>query len=411
MATTTENNTSILMFPWLAYGHISPFFELAKKLSVRKFHVYFCSIPINLKSIRDNDFPSSIQLIHSSATATFIPATPTSLPHNERPPSPSYVYLVIFDFLQHWVPEVAMERHLQAVTFLAIGAATSSYLSHYCKYPTIKFPFQERDFTENEARRLTELIHDMSDGVSNGERFIKSMRKSSNMILVKTTREIEARYLDYLSVLTGNKEMVTIGTLMQEPAQSDSSGSDDTYIMNCLNQQIPCSVVHVSFGSEYFLSMEETHDISHALELSRAKFVWLVRFHGGEDKLAVEEIVTQGFLERVGDSGLVVQGWAPQAKILRHRSTGGFVSHCGWSSTLAVSFKLPIIAMPMQLDQPINAKLVVELGVGMEVLRKNGIIDREELVKVIREFAVEEEKNYQTIRRRAENWRKTRFTC
>ncbi|KAL0348720.1 UNVERIFIED_CONTAM: UDP-glucosyltransferase 29 [Sesamum angustifolium] len=45
---------SILMFPWLAYSHVFPFLGLAKRLSKRSFHIYFCSSAINLDSIRNN---------------------------------------------------------------------------------------------------------------------------------------------------------------------------------------------------------------------------------------------------------------------------------------------------------------------------------------------------------------------
>ncbi|KAG9153369.1 hypothetical protein Leryth_017274 [Lithospermum erythrorhizon] len=41
----------VLMFPWLAHGHISPFLELAKKLAKStEFIVYLCSTPVNLIS-------------------------------------------------------------------------------------------------------------------------------------------------------------------------------------------------------------------------------------------------------------------------------------------------------------------------------------------------------------------------
>lgn len=65
--------------------------------------------------------------------------------------------------------------------------------------------------------------------------------------------------------------------------------------------------------------------------------------------------------------GLILEGWAPQAKILAHPSIGGFVSQCGWSSIMdSITFGVLIIALPMQLDQPLNARLVVEIGVGVE---------------------------------------------
>ena len=89
---------------------------------------------------------------------------------------------------------------------------------------------------------------------------------------------------------------------------------------------------------------------------------------------SVEKALPLGFLERVGERGMVVEGWVPQVKILLHSSIGGFVSHCGWSSVMeAMKYGNPIIAIPMHIDQPVNARLVEEIGVGVEVVRdKNG---------------------------------------
>uniref|UniRef100_A0A3Q7IQY8 Uncharacterized protein n=1 Tax=Solanum lycopersicum TaxID=4081 RepID=A0A3Q7IQY8_SOLLC len=46
-----ENHTTlrVLMFPFLAYGHISPFLNVAKKLADRGFLIYLCSTSINLE--------------------------------------------------------------------------------------------------------------------------------------------------------------------------------------------------------------------------------------------------------------------------------------------------------------------------------------------------------------------------
>ncbi|KAF5946576.1 hypothetical protein HYC85_016804, partial [Camellia sinensis] len=49
-----ERKINVLMLPWLAHGHTSPFLELAKKLTHRNFHIYFCSTPIILNSIKKN---------------------------------------------------------------------------------------------------------------------------------------------------------------------------------------------------------------------------------------------------------------------------------------------------------------------------------------------------------------------
>lgn len=65
---------------------------------------------------------------------------------------------------------------------------------------------------------------------------------------------------------------------------------------------------------------------------------------------------------------MVIKGWAPQKRILRHCSVGGFVSHCGWGSVMkSMTFGVPTIGIPMHLDQPPSARLVEALGVGVEV--------------------------------------------
>ncbi|KAH7845194.1 hypothetical protein Vadar_002175 [Vaccinium darrowii] len=46
--------------------------------------------------------------------------------------------------------------------------------------------------------------------------------------------------------------------------------------------------------------------------------------------------------------------------------------------------------MPMHLDQPLNARLVEDVGVGMEVKRDdNGKLDRKEIARVITRIVVE----------------------
>ncbi|KAL6955112.1 beta-D-glucosyl crocetin beta-1,6-glucosyltransferase, partial [Sarracenia purpurea var. burkii] len=110
-------------------------------------------------------------------------------------------------------------------------------------------------------------------------------------------------------------------------------------------------------------------------------------------EIRVEEALPEGFIDRVGDRGMVVEGWAPQARILGHSSTGGFVSHCGWGSVLeSIKFCVPIIAMPMQIDQPLNTRVVEEVGAGLKAKRDKitGRLDREEITRVVRMIMVEE---------------------
>ncbi|KAK6926644.1 UDP-glucuronosyl/UDP-glucosyltransferase [Dillenia turbinata] len=407
---TKQQRASILMLPWLAHGHISPFLELAKRLAQRNFLIYFCSSPVNLNPVREtlpNKFTSSIHLveIHLPSFPQLPPRYHTTKdlpPHliptlktafDQSKPSFDHILmtlkpnLIIYDFLQPWAQQAALAQNINSLLFFVSSAACSSFLYHIIKNPTTEFPFPALNLPDSESNKLTQFLHVSSNGLTDWERFHKCMDESTNFVLIKTSKEIEAKYIDYLSSLS-NKEIVPVGPLVQDP----SSKQDDEKIIDWLNKKDPSSTVFVSFGSEYFLSKEEREEVASGLELSNVNFIWVVRFHGDE-RISVEEALPVGFLNRVGDRGLVEGGWAPQAKILGHVALGGFVSHCGWSSTLeGITFGAPIIAMPMNLDQPWNAKMAVERGVALEVKRdQNGKFRREEIAKVIKQVVMVEE--------------------
>jgi hypothetical protein len=79
-------------------------------------------------------------------------------------------------------------------------------------------------------------------------------------------------------------------------------------------------------------------------------------------------VLPEGFLDRTRGVGRVI-GWAPQTKILAHPATGGFVSHCGWNSTLeSIYFGVPIATWPLFAEQQSNAfQLVCELNMAVEI--------------------------------------------
>ena len=102
----------------------------------------------------------------------------------------------------------------------------------------------------------------------------------------------------------------------------------------------------------------------------------------------------KGFIERTKEQGLVVPSWAPQAQVLSHGSTGGFLSHCGWSSTLeSIMQGIPLIAWPLHSEQRMNAVLLVEdLKVAFRPsVNEKGLVDREEIAKIVKGLMVGEE--------------------
>ncbi|KAI3987039.1 hypothetical protein MKX01_036829 [Papaver californicum] len=415
-----EKRVRVLMFPWLAHGHISPFLELAKRLASKNFYIYFCSTPINLSSIehqlidRERNQTRSIEVVELNFPS--LPNLPPHyhttklLPHHLMPTlkkaldlsAPSFNNLLstiqpdllIYDFIQPWAPTQASHLNIPAIQLLTTGAAFTSFFSHLVKKnPDTKFPFPSIHLYDHEGRKVAEKSS-FSDDSEDRERVFQCIDRSNDIVLINTFKEIEEKYLDYLSCTIG-KELVAVGPLLQNPANSTSFDHEQEYkFRELLVNKESSSVVFVSFGTEYFMSKEELEEVAYGLELSEVNFIWVIRFPGDhKERDGLAQVLPKGFMERIGEKGLVVENWAPQVKILGSGKIGGFVSHCGWNSVLeSMQYGVPIIAMPMHIDQPINARLVVELGLGVEVKRdRDGKLDRREIGEVIKKVVMGKE--------------------
>ncbi|ESR49904.1 hypothetical protein CICLE_v10033373mg [Citrus x clementina] len=405
----TQRNYSVLMFPWLAHGHAFPFLELAKKLAKRSnFHICFCSTPSILNSIKQSDkFSLSIQLIelHLPSSPELPPQyhTTKGLPPHLMPTlkkafdmaSSSFFNILknlspdilIYDLIQPWAPALASSLNIPAVYFLVSSAATSAFMVHAIKKNSSGDAYNDdEEFSFSSIFMhyyyMKSYFSNMVESPST-KRLLQCFERSCNIVLIKSFRELEGKYIDYLSDLI-KKKVVPVGPLVQDPIEQSDHEKGVTEIIQWLDKKERSSTVFVSFGSEYFLSKEEMEDIALGLELSGVSL---------GVKVKVDEELPESFLERTKERAMVIEGWAPQMKILGHPSIGGFVSHSGWSSVMeSMKLGVPIIAMPMHVDQPLNARLVEDVGIGLEVRRnKCGRIQREEMARVIKEVVMERE--------------------
>ncbi|KAD7478090.1 hypothetical protein E3N88_01226 [Mikania micrantha] len=85
--------------------------------------------------------------------------------------------------------------------------------------------------------------------------------------------------------------------------------------------------------------------------------------------------------------GLIVP-WCSQLEVLSHTSSGCFVTHCGWNSTLeSIACGVPVVAFPKWSDQSTNAKLIEDVwGMGTRVhvtVNEDGVVDGEEIRRCI----------------------------
>ncbi|XP_027066678.1 UDP-glycosyltransferase 71K1-like [Coffea arabica] len=221
--------------------------------------------------------------------------------------------------------------------------------------------------------------------------------KETKGIIVNTFAELEPHAVNQLKSDSETLPIYTAGPLLD--LEGKRQDSDCERIMKWLDDQPPSSVVFLCFGSMGSFEPDQLAEMAIALEHSGYRFLWAVRSPPSKDDITkrmgeysnLSEVLPEGFLERVENRGLVC-GWAPQMEVLAHEAVGGFVSHCGWNSTLeSLWYGVPVATWPLYAEQQINAfELVRELGLALELKldyrteNAKNLVMAEEIEKAIR---------------------------
>ncbi|PVH64912.1 hypothetical protein PAHAL_2G382700 [Panicum hallii] len=146
-----------------------------------------------------------------------------------------------------------------------------------------------------------------------------------------------------------------------------------------LDTQPPASVVFLCFGSKGFVDRAQVGEVAAGLERGGHRFLWVLRgppaagsSHPTDADL--DAMLPGGFLTRTQGRGLVWPAWAPQKEVLAHPAVGGFVTHCGWNSTLeSLWFGVPMVPWPLYGEQHLNAfELVMAMGVAVPMKSMDG---------------------------------------
>lgn len=201
-----------------------------------------------------------------------------------------------------------------------------------------------------------------------------------------------------------NPNVYMVGPIVQNVCESENTQNDSS-CLEWLDRQTTKSVVFVSFGSGATLSQNQMNELALGLELSCQKFLWVVRepndlassnyFGSSSKEKDPLSFLPKGFVERTKGKGFVVPIWAPQVKILGHKAIGGFVTHCGWFSTIeCVVNGLPIIAWPLFAEQRMIAAILVDglnVAIRPKIDNESGIIEKGEIGNVLKRLMVENE--------------------
>ncbi|MCO5591851.1 hypothetical protein L7F22_045844 [Adiantum nelumboides] len=222
-------------------------------------------------------------------------------------------------------------------------------------------------------------------------------------VLLNTVYELEKEVVEGLKgILAPELDLKAVGPtlpasfLKGEMNSSGGSSAESTEAQRCLmwlDEQPEASVLYVAFGTIACLSEAQAHELAMGLEASKERFLWVVRIpdqqqhHKGSSEQA--QLLPSRFEERTKGRGVVLWEQAPQKKILAHWAIGGFLTHCGWNSTLvALCRGVPMLCYPMFVDQGMNGKWVVEVLHAGKLLKRSGgggIVSREEVERMVRE--------------------------
>ncbi|KAF7809513.1 hydroquinone glucosyltransferase-like [Senna tora] len=430
-----EKTTYIAVIPCPGFSHLVPILELSKRLI--HYHPHFhitCIIPTH--GSPPTTSTAYLQTLPPNIDTIFLPPVTTddtwqlsdpvvqinlvltkSLPslHNALRDlnSKTPFSALVADVFAIEALDFAKELSTLSFVYFASPAMTLSLLLHMPKLDEM-ISGEFRDQSEPilipgcvplHGRDLPDPVQERSSQAY--EQFLQLGKRLYNVdgILLNSFMEMEEGPIKALTqegggnsnTSTNNPPVYPVG-----PITYNGSKQEDLECLRWLDKQPSKSVLYVSFGSGGTLSQHQINELALGLELSEKKFLWVLRAPSNiassaylgsknEDPL---EFLPQGFLERTKEQGLVVPSWAPQIPILSHSSVGGFLSHCGWNSTLeSVQKGVPFISWPLFAEQRMTAVMISEdlkVGVRPEV-DENGIVVRDEIAKVIKCLMEDEE--------------------
>ena len=193
-------------------------------------------------------------------------------------------------------------------------------------------------------------------------------------VVINSFEELEKSYVDEYKKLRRDK-VWCVGPLslcnkdsLDKAQRGNSATNDQDRCLSWLDIQKPGSVIYACLGSLSSLSRGQLIELALGLEASGNPFVWAVRSRSKQEEIE-RWIVEDGYEERIRGRGLLIRGWAPQVLILSHFAIGGFLTHCGWNSTIeGICAGVPLITWPLFAEQFFNEKLVVQVaGTGVSV--------------------------------------------
>lgn len=417
-----------LVLPYHGQGHMNPMVQFAKRLASKGIKITVATTSSNVMSVQASSYSITFESIYDDYTEGGV-AGPGGfkgfLDRFEASGAKSLTQLIlkhqttefpvkclVYDANIKWAVDVATKLGVSRAAFFTQScAAIASYYPMHCDLSSEPVSLPDFPITGIPQLKVPNLPSLGSDTGRYAPIILHILSQFDNIdkadwVLFNSFLKLEEEIVEWLSKLWRVRTIgPTVPSVYLDKRLETDSGygfhiykPNTTTCLNWLNTQKTGSVVYVSYGSAASLSAEQMTQIAEALRRCSCSFLWVV-------KPTEESKLPGNFREETAEKGIVVS-WCPQLEVLAHHAIGCFVSHCGWNSTMeAISFGVPMVAMPQFLDQIYNAHFVEQVwGVGIVPREdENGLILSDEINRCITELM--EGNRGQDIKKNAIRWK------
>nr|XP_027118770.1 UDP-glycosyltransferase 74E2-like [Coffea arabica] len=417
--------THVLALPLPFQGHINPMLQFCKRLASRGIMVTLAtvfsaniSVQNRFESIRIEFIPDTSGIEAATSLADFVNRVTATISDNlpeiveEKARCGEPVKVIMHDLLLPRALETVYKLGIPVAAFSTQSCAVCAIYNHV-RRGTLKIPLEKPNISLPslpvlESNDLPSFVYDPCAYPDPSGVLLDQITilEKADWIFFNTFDNLEKEVLEW----TANQYPIkSIGPAIPS-VYLDKRLKDDTdyslslfkpttkSCMEWLDSKEIDSVVYVSFGSLSDIGENQLAEIAWGLMRSDYNFLWVIR-------ASEESKLPSNFQSKARDKGLILN-WCPQLEVLSQQAVGCFMTHCGWNSTLeALSLGVPMVTMPVWVDQTTNSKYIVDVwDAGVRVQAdENGVLQREEVEMTIKEVMRGEKAN--KLRKNALRWK------